>query len=162
MRHSKSTLFLMELIIAILFFALASTVCIRLFAKSHLLSKQTVDQNEMIIQVQNMADIFLAAEGHTDKMAELLSLADYNEEGASFLQYFDENWNTVQDIRDTSHSILLKLLPEENGLLTAKIDVYSIKPTVKEDGELYAVMTKNIYNLTVNHHIAERRGSLEK
>ena len=161
MKHSKSTLFLMELIIAILFFALASTVCIRLFAKSHLLSQQTVNQNQMIIQVQNMADTFLAAEGTPEKMAEILTQAEYSETGTSFLQHFDEDWNIVQDIRDTSHSILLKLLPEENGLITAKIDVYDITPTLK-DGELFAVMTRCVYSLTVNHHIAERRGNLEE
>lgn len=161
MKHSKSTLFLMELIIAILFFALASTVCIRLFAKSHLLSKQTVNQNQMIIQVQNMADTFLAAEGNPEKMAEVLAKAVYSEAGTSFLQHFDKDWNIVQDICDTSHSILLKLLPEENGLIMAKIDVYDITPTLK-DGELFAVMTRCVYSLTVNHHIAERRGNLEE
>lgn len=161
MRHSKSTLFLMELIIAILFFALASTVCIRLFAKSHLLSKQTVNQNEMIIQVQNIADIFLSAEGNADKISEIIAWSEHHTDSNFFSLHFDEDWNTVQDIRDTSHSINLRILSGENNLITAEITVYDFTPSVNEKGKLYALMTKKIYNLTVDHHIAERRGSLE-
>lgn len=161
MRHSKSTLFLMELIISILFFALASTVCIRLFAKSHLLSKQTVDQNEMIIHVQNIADTFLAAEGVPDKIASVLTQAEYSEEFQSFHLYFDKDWNYVPGIKECSHDIHLKVLPEENGLITAEIDVLDITPSLNEDGELYAFMTKIVYTLSVSHHVAERRGNLE-
>lgn len=51
------------MIIAILFFSLASAVCIQLFAKSHLLSTQTVNQNHAVIQAQNLAESYLALEG---------------------------------------------------------------------------------------------------
>ena len=47
----------MEMIIAILFFSLASAVCIQLFARSHLLSTQTVNQNHAVVQAQNLAEI---------------------------------------------------------------------------------------------------------
>ena len=43
------------MIIAILFFSLASAVCIQLFARSHLLSTQTVNQNHAVVQAQNLA-----------------------------------------------------------------------------------------------------------
>lgn len=155
MKHSKSTLFLMELIIAILFFALASTVCIRLFSKSHLLSKQTVNQNQAIIQVQNLADIFLAADGDPQKMEDILSHAQYLEETASFTLHFDKDWNAVQDHMEAAYSIVLKLLPEDDkNLISAKIDVVSAHSTSNEGTSLY--------DLTIKHHIPERRGNLEK
>jgi hypothetical protein len=49
-KNSKSSLFLMELIIVIMFFALASGNCIQLFAKAHQITKATtVEQQAMMI-----------------------------------------------------------------------------------------------------------------
>ena len=48
-KNSSSSLFLMELIIAILFFSLASTVCIQLFVKAHLLTEKSVNINQSIL-----------------------------------------------------------------------------------------------------------------
>lgn len=49
-KNSKSSLFLMELIIVIMFFALASGSCIQLFAKAHQLTEATtVKQQAMMI-----------------------------------------------------------------------------------------------------------------
>lgn len=59
MKTSKSSLFLMELIIAILFFALASAVCIQLFVKSHLLGNTTAQENHALLLCQNLAEIYL-------------------------------------------------------------------------------------------------------
>lgn len=59
MKSSKSSLFLMELIIAILFFALASAVCIQLFVKSHLLGKTTTAENKALLMCQNFSEIYL-------------------------------------------------------------------------------------------------------
>ena len=59
----------MEMIIAILFFSLASAVCIQLFAKSHLLSTQTVNKNHAVILAQNLAESYLAAEGDLGAMS---------------------------------------------------------------------------------------------
>ena len=72
MKHSKSSLFLMELIIALLFFSLASTVCIRLFVKAHSLSAQTVDQNYAVNYAQNMAEAFLGCDGDLPALQALL------------------------------------------------------------------------------------------
>ena len=59
MKSSKSSLFLMELIIAILFFSLASAVCIQLFVKSHLLGKTTTEANHALLMCQNFSEIYL-------------------------------------------------------------------------------------------------------
>ena len=47
-QNSKSALFLMELIIAILFFAISSAVCVQLFVKAHLMSRDTTDLNHAV------------------------------------------------------------------------------------------------------------------
>lgn len=73
MKHSKSSLFLMELIIALLFFSLASTVCIRLFVNAHSLSNQTVDMNHAVNYAQNMAETFIGCGGDLQAMQTILS-----------------------------------------------------------------------------------------
>lgn len=60
MRHktnTRSSLFLMELIIAILFFSLASAVCLRMFAKSHQLSTDASTRNQAVNQTCNVAEL---------------------------------------------------------------------------------------------------------
>ena len=54
----RSSLFLMELIIAILFFSLASTVCVRIFVKSHTLELESVQLNHAISAASSVAEIF--------------------------------------------------------------------------------------------------------
>ncbi len=149
MKHSKSTLFLMELIIAILFFSLASTICIQLFAKSHLLSKQTVNENHAVIQAQNLAECFLATEGDMTKLRELFPAAASEHAENTLVLLFDKNWRTC-DAANACYAAQLISHPKENGLITANITITS-----------YHTQEDTIYTLTIMHHIPERRGTLE-
>lgn len=149
MKHSKAALFLMELIIALLFFALASTVCIRLFSKAHLLSKQTVNENYAIIHAQNLAESFLAAEGDLSRIEPLFPHASADTAENMLLLLFDENWQEC-DLANACYSASITLHPEEAGLITADIAIAPCDTSADA-----------IYSLTVTHHIPERRGNLE-
>lgn len=46
MRHSKSALFLMELIVAVMFFALASAICIQMFVQARIINDQSIQQEQ--------------------------------------------------------------------------------------------------------------------
>lgn len=72
----KTGLFLMELIIAILFFSLAATICIQLFVKSHMISERSIALNHSILLAQNTAEIFFATNGDPEKMASLLGCGE--------------------------------------------------------------------------------------
>ena len=72
----KTGLFLMELIIAILFFSLAATICIQLFVKSHMISERSIALNHSILLAQNTAEIFYATNGDPEKMASLLGCGE--------------------------------------------------------------------------------------
>lgn len=150
MKHSKSALVLMELIIVILFFSLASTVCIQLFTKSHLLSKQTVNENHAVIHTQNLAECFLATEGDIAQMKSLLmtSSPDTSEDSVSL--FFDEEWQECSE-ENASYYASLMIHPEDAGLIAADITVAAY---TSKDAD-------PIYSLTVVHHIPERRGSHE-
>lgn len=87
MKTSKSSLFLMELIIAILFFAMASAVCIQLFVKSHLLGNTTAEENHALLLCQNLSEIYLGVlPEHGDSTPEAIeeSIFSLTEDDESF------------------------------------------------------------------------------
>ena len=64
-RHSKSGLFLIELMICILFFSCTAGICIRFFAKSHELSQEARNLYQAQQEASSMAEIL---EGGTDSL----------------------------------------------------------------------------------------------
>lgn len=56
-RHNNtSSLFLLELILAVLFFSVASALCIQIFTKAHLMSQDARDLNFAVNEVSRMAE----------------------------------------------------------------------------------------------------------
>ena len=56
-RHNNiSSLFLLELILAVLFFSVASALCIQIFTKVHLMSQDARDLNFAVNEVSSMAE----------------------------------------------------------------------------------------------------------
>ena len=78
----KTGLFLMELIIAILFFSLAAAICIQLFVKSHMISERSIALNHSILLAQNTTEIFYATNGNPEKMASLLGCGESSDTAA--------------------------------------------------------------------------------
>lgn len=58
MNHSKSSLFLMEMIIVILFFSLAASVCLQIFVKAHLYGRDTEELNTAVLLAENAGELF--------------------------------------------------------------------------------------------------------
>ena len=56
----RSSLFLLELMIAILFFCLASAVCVQIFVKAHTISRETQELNTALEKVSGYTELFLA------------------------------------------------------------------------------------------------------
>lgn len=61
-RPRASSLFLMELILAILFFSIASAVCVQFFVKSHLLSQDADALNHAVNECSSIAEILNTAD----------------------------------------------------------------------------------------------------
>lgn len=156
MKSSKSSLFLMELIISILFFALASAVCIQLFVKAHLLDQKTNRQNQTVIWTQNLSSLWKACEG------DLLALSDRLQEdfqtedpaiyltnpGTSLFLYFDSDFELTGDAATILYRIELCDLgfDDATGLLSAELRFY-------QEEELF-------YQITLKRHPALERGSI--
>lgn len=100
-KSSRSALFLMELIFSILFFALASAVCVQLFVKAHLLSVSTQELNHALTSAQSAAASLQAKQG--DAAAALGVLG-----GEGDTLYYNANW---QPCAEAEAAYTLQLLP---------------------------------------------------
>ena len=92
MKTKHSSLFLFELIIAILFFCVCSAVCIRFFVKSHTLSQDTKN----LTMAMNQTSMF--AEQFRDKKDFLLDLQQQCPDGElsadknTFTLFYTDSW----------------------------------------------------------------------
>ncbi|MEG1773840.1 MAG: hypothetical protein RR320_03185 [Oscillospiraceae bacterium] len=68
----RSGLFLMELILAIGFFALTSAVCVQIFARAHLISRESGELTHAMLWCQSAAESFKATDGDLAGTAALL------------------------------------------------------------------------------------------
>lgn len=126
---SRTGLFLMELIIAVLFFALASAICIQLFVKSHLISESSVELNHGVLWAQNMAEAFYGCNGNGEEMAALFENTTYEKEtdGTENLTLlFDEDFQPLSNTSASangkySYCVSACISPCEDGLSICKI-----------------------------------------
>ena len=118
MKHSKTSLFLMELILALLFFSLASTVCIRLFVKSYTVSVSTQDLNYAVTQAQNLAEAFLGLDGDMEALQKLFENSKLSEDGL-LLTVSEKNYTST--LRLTIHQD--QLINPIGSNISADIDI---------------------------------------
>ena len=121
---SKSSLFLLELLIMIGFFAVASVVCINLFVQAHLRSIGSRDLNRAVIAAQSAAETFKAAGGDSRRAAEILGgfLGGSDE----VVLYYDSRWQPAAAIEERGYT--LRMFTSFDGdLMIADIEVVNVR-----------------------------------
>ena len=58
MKHSKTGLFLMELIVGILFFALAGALCVQLFVKANTMNEESICKDQGMRIAANIVEVY--------------------------------------------------------------------------------------------------------
>lgn len=89
--NNKSSLFLIELIIVILFFAIASAICASLFVQSRLISMESTELTMATQKCQNAAEALVASGGDAGQAAQLLDTNVYEEGLVTQLYDLDGN-----------------------------------------------------------------------
>lgn len=149
-RARSSSLFLMELIIAILFFSVFSAVCVQFFVKSHLLSNDSNALNHAVNECASIAEIINTSDDLADSINMLKNLypdgiypdihTDTTE--SDILICYDDSF---QECAKDDAAYLLSLHITADGQMI-NADMH-FAPT---DSESY------IYELSTKHHIARR------
>lgn len=93
---SRTSLVLMELIITILFFSLASAVCVQLFVKAHLITKETNELNNAVNICQSICEVMNGTDGSIDSIQNYFPTAVGDDD--YFVIYFDEDFNETLDM----------------------------------------------------------------
>ncbi len=124
---SKTGLFLMELILAVLLFAISGAICIQLFVNSHIVSQKSVDLNHSILWAQNVAETFYACNGNGKEMSALLTDCSY-ETGAAGQQltlWFDESFSPITGEEESlcAYTLYTIITTDTNGLSTCQVSV---------------------------------------
>ena len=143
---SRTSLFLMELIIAILFFSLAGAVCIQLFVRAHIISGKSVELNYSVLWAQNTAELFYGCNGDTEQMAALLENSEVSDHGngQTLTLLFDQDFHTLKsdpNIKDSADSALYRLkadISKASELMTFNIIVENLESS-KEPQTVYTL-----------------------
>lgn len=151
-RHNNtSSLFLLELILAVLFFFVASALCIQIFTKAHLMSQDARDLNFAVNEVSSMAEQISAGTLHSDTAASSDDTAsdpstqmpdDSLQDAAA---YYDSSYASCKKA-DAVYVLTVHYEPEDT-LLKAHISM----DTVADN--------RNIYTLDVTKHRQRRAES---
>ena len=85
-QNTRSSLFLIELILAILFFSLASAVCIQVFVKAHFMSQSARELTLGSGYASSAAEVLAHTDGSYEAVKELLPEA-LKKDGTIFFCY---------------------------------------------------------------------------
>jgi hypothetical protein len=114
---SRTGLFLIELILSIFFFIIATAVVLQLFVNSHFISKKTISINYALLYSQNMSEVFLSDNGNFDEVKNLYSgqlMETPDESGDVLLLLFDDDWAPVYSYDEATYSIVADCNSDED------------------------------------------------
>lgn len=158
-KAQSSSLFLMEIILAILFFSITSAVCVQIFVKSHLMSQESQALTQAVNECSAVAEICKtsadaksaleliakvypdansgSATAETDVAEAVAKATD-----ADVTVYYDENFS--QCSADKCSYRMTVRLSQSNDMLSADISYIGCSDD------------KEIYNLDTRNHISRR------
>lgn len=164
MRSSKSSLFLMELVIVILFFSLSSAVCIQLFVKAHSIDKQTVEMNHSVIWIQNLSESFRAYDGNFISVKNLYSDSDVSTSDSELILLFDNKWKETTDRYKAAYRISMHAYCDSDSTYPAAF-VSGAAAVSAADGMLYSadISIENaerdndvLYSQHIDHYVSRK------
>jgi hypothetical protein len=125
----RSSLFLLELMIAILFFCLCSAVCVRLFVQSHTVSAHTQELSMAMNQTKSFAEIFRSEDKYLEILKEQFPSGIISLETNSFTVYYDRDWAACvgADADDEAvYAVSMRVSEESGGMSLADFEAVSI------------------------------------
>ena len=91
-RPTRSGLFMIELLIAVGVFTLCAAVCVGLFVRSEVMSRESADLTRMTAEARNVVECWKASGGDFERAAELCGGSG----GTSALTVqYDADWNQI-------------------------------------------------------------------
>ena len=118
-KPTRSGLFAIELLIAVGIFSLCAAICVGLFVRAEVMSRDSADLNRAVTEARSAAECFKAAGGDLAETARLMGgeLAG----GKLYLEY-DGNWNKLAPGTAGAYELQLLATPGD-GYRSASLTV---------------------------------------
>jgi hypothetical protein len=142
--RSRSSLFLIEMIWVILFFALGGAVCARLFAYAHTTSLDSRDLSRAVVEAGNAAACVRACGDDRQAYAELVGAVP--DADGKLTVYYDDRWNPQSAPNGWRYKMSLALSGTPGGMVRCKITVSGHRGGLEKT--IYSLQTQ-IYAPTV-------------
>ena len=157
-RARSSSLFLMELILAILFFSVASAVCVQFFVKSHLLNLESKALTHAVNECSGAAEIISTADSLTDGLTLLQAQYPHadvliTEKNGAIRVYYDDSFSECQK---PHAAYMLDIDLTYNGQMIG-LSLSMVQADAKSAGR-----ETPIYQLETKHYIARETNAHEK
>lgn len=156
--NSRAGIFLMEIMLAILFFSLASALCLQMFVKSRQISKDAANLTQASAHVQNAAELIKHATADASSNAKNAFFPDCLLTEYSRMETlpdktricFDENWNHCAEENGFYCMEAVPSQTEQNNLFCCQFTVFET-----DSGD-------SIYSLDLKVHIPNRNAALSE
>lgn len=139
MNKSKTSLFLMELILSVLIFSIAAAVCVRVFMKSYSISNGTRELNMAVTRCTSAAELFYGFSGDLSQIKRELDTNNTSMSEKGKLTLFYDNKYEKCSEREAMYYMQL-INHREEDILTCDIIMYRYA----DDEEIYA-LTLDLY-----------------
>jgi len=125
---SKTSLFLIELTIIILFFSICSAICVQIFATAQMQARRSNSLTGSVLACQSIAEIYKAENGDFEKIISVLedtkngdsSFFNYSPNKDNILSiYYDLNWEISSDTKDAPCYIAVQKTSETEVSIVA-------------------------------------------
>ena len=139
-RPTRSGLFAIELLIAVGIFTLCAAICVGLFVRAEVLSRESEELTHAVNSAKNIAEVYKASEGELEKTAELLG-----EGNAAGTLVTDKGESGIMLSLEDEGGIRYELTPDgpfvlsENGGSAENVE--NASGQAAERGVLYARLT---------------------
>lgn len=114
MNKSKTSLFLMELIIVILFFSVSSVVCVQLFVNAHMTNQATTRLSNGNTVMTNLAECFIGCDADLSEIQGLYDYSKYDPELNTLTVFYNSEWNLCEDNEDVAYTASLYTYYDDN------------------------------------------------
>ncbi|MDD6190089.1 MAG: hypothetical protein PUB75_00665 [Firmicutes bacterium] len=131
-RARSSSLFLLELIIAILFFSIASAVCVQFFVKSHTMSQDSKNLNLAVNECSSIAEIVQTSDSSREALREIS------------MEYPDIKTDGNKCVINLETYSIYTDFTSDNGLITCTMDAS------------YPGSKDSFYHLEVKHNVQKQ------
>ena len=149
MKGTKTSLFLIELMISLLLFSFCAAICVQIFHASNKRTTSAEDLSKAVFQATTAAELYKSTGGNIEALSESFgALQSFYSNGVLFV-YYDSDWNETLHpmLRATLFSPGYTLEISDNGDSSADIRV--TRSVQKRDGYVIMIVDEDIFEITV-------------